>query len=171
MITFEKIDPNNTEQANVYISWCSDPVLIKNWTLHKESTKAFKYSAQDFKDDFSHTGKIAFMIKLNLKYIGYGSFFINHPACIHKEGKICWPSLAIGNSIYRGKGFGIQICKEIFRLATELDCTHIEAGIFEFNEEIKKILLDNNFKLIGEIPNITFIDNKWWKAEHYLFKI
>ncbi len=172
MISFEKIQPNDIEQANAYISWCSDPEMIKNWVLQKEDSVAeLDYTLEKFKEDFSHPDKSAFMIKDKAQFIGYASFYINHPVAIQKTGRVCWPSIAIGEKSHRGKGFGLQLCAEVLKLAKDLKCTHIEAGIFEFNIKMKKILVENNFKLIGSQPNKTFVDSKWWNSEHYLLKI
>lgn len=169
MLKFQKIDPKNKEQALAFISWYSDPVMIDNWLLQSENSSVNPgYSVDQFQNDFSKSDKTAFMIKEDSEYIGYGSFYLNHPIGMQKEGKVCWPSIGIGNKEHRGKGLGIEICKEILRLSKDIGCTHIEAAIFEFNSKIKKILLKNGFYLIGEVENKTFVNGKWWKSEHYL---
>mgnify|MGYP000748516275 CR=1 FL=1 len=172
MIDFIKIDPNNLAQAQAYTSWYRDPIMINNWTLQKEKSKNIhNYSVEQFQKEFSSPGKTAFMLRYMDQYIGYGSFYINHPVGMYKDGRTCWPSIGIGDAASRGKGFGRELCKEVLRQAKELDCTHIEAGIFEFNEKIKKILLSNKFKYLGEVANKTFVDGKWCSSEHYLLKL
>ncbi|WP_034720633.1 GNAT family N-acetyltransferase [Bacteriovorax sp. DB6_IX] len=168
----EVIDPNNTKQAESYCSWLNDETMVKNWFLQRDD-KDFevKFTVEDFRESFSKPDKIAFILKDNETYFGYGSFFINHPVSKFKEGKVCWPSIAIGLDSYRGKGLSKLICEEIVRLAKEHQCTHIEAAIFEFNQPMKGLLLANGFKYFAKEENKTFVDGKWWDSEHYILEI
>lgn len=171
-IKIEKIDPNNLEQAKAYCSWIADTDVTNNWFIQKEGVDfEVSYTLENFKNDYSQNEITAFMIKDESEYFGYGSFYINHPVGMHKEGKVCWPSLAIGNAKYRGKGLSKYLFEEIKKLAKEDGCTHIEAGIFEFNEAIKFNLLKMGFEFIGRHENLTFVDGRWWGAEHYLIKL
>ncbi len=172
MISFERIDSDNLEQAETFTSWYRDPVMVRNWVLQRESKVSRQpYNVAQFSKEFSSPDKIAFMIKSFEDYIGYGSFYINHPVGMYKSGKTCWPSIGIGNNDYRGKGLGLQLCQEVYRLAKSLDCTHIEAGVFEFNQKIKRLLLRNSFQHFGDMPKMTFVDGRWWSSEHYLLAL
>lgn len=177
-VHFEKIDSSNLDHAKAFIEWNKNPLLLKNWRLQREdSIKQVidDYSLEDFQAQFSKSsqdqGKYCFILKVNDLYIGYGQFYLNHPMCMSKGTKVCWPSIAIGDDAYRGKGFGYKICLEILKNAKELQCTHIEAGVFEFNEEMKSILKSNGFQLIGRMENKTFVNGKWWAAEHFLLEL
>jgi RimJ/RimL family protein N-acetyltransferase len=174
-VSFEVIDPNNLEQAKEFVSWYKNPLMIKNWVLQREESTPVNFEVEDFKKQFSvkenSREKHAFMIKVNDNYIGYGQFYINHPVAVTKDGRVCWPSIAIGNDDFRGQGFGLEICKQIYEHAKKLNCTHIEAGIFEFNKKMKKMLVDNGFVMIDKKENLTFVDGKWWASEHYLLKL
>jgi hypothetical protein len=33
-------------------------------------------------------------------WIGYGQFYINHSVAMTKEGRVCWPSIAVGDDNY-----------------------------------------------------------------------
>lgn len=171
-VTIEKIEPSNIDQAKEYCSWIENETMLRNWFLQKED-EHFKpsFNIEDFQKTFSNEEKIGFMIKDENGYFGYGSFFINHPVGLHKEGKVCWPSLGIGKDSYRGKGLSKYLCEEIARLARQEGCTHIEAAIFEFNDAIKSILLGFGFKFIGKEEKKTFVDGKWWGSEHYLLEL
>ncbi|MEZ4742772.1 MAG: GNAT family protein [Bdellovibrionota bacterium] len=173
-VFFEKIDPNNLEQAEEFVSWYKNPIMLKNWVLQNENS-IIEFRKEDFQKQFTSNSQSlethAFMIKISEKYVGYGQFYINHPVAKTKDNRVCWPSIAIGNDNFRGKGFGLKVCQEILRLAKKLNCTHIEAGVFEFNQRMKDILLENGFTLIGTQKNKTFVDGKWWSSEHYLMKI
>jgi RimJ/RimL family protein N-acetyltransferase len=171
-ITIEKIDPNNKAQAEEYCSWIKNETMLKNWFLQKEDDDSeVSFTEEDFEKAFSNEDKIAFMIKDDKGYFGYGSFFINHPVGKFKEGRVCWPSLGIGKDSHRGRGLSKHLCEEIARLAKQEGCTHIEAAVFEFNEPIKNILVKAGFKYIGKEEKKTFVDGKWWDSEHYLLKL
>ncbi|MCF8058437.1 MAG: GNAT family N-acetyltransferase [Bacteriovoracaceae bacterium] len=173
-LIFEKVDPTDKKQAETYVSWYSNPEMVKNWIIQKEEKLEVKFTTEDFVKQFGPSEdfeRMAFMLRFIGKYIGYGQFYINHPVCLHKEGRVAWPSIAIGADEFRGKGFGLAVAKEVLRLAKEQKCTHIEAGIFEFNKKMKSILLHNGFKLIGQRDVKTFVDNKWWCSEHYLLTL
>ncbi|MFG1516031.1 GNAT family N-acetyltransferase [Halobacteriovorax sp. ZH3_bin.1] len=171
-ITIEKIDPNNELQAEAYCSWLADELVVNNWFLQNDDEDfTVSFSINDFKKAFSKEDKVAFIIKDDFDYFGYGSFFINHPAGMYKEGRVCWPSLAIGKSSHRGKGLSKHIFSEIRKLAIREGCTHVEAGIFDFNEAIRANLIKMGFKLIGRRENLTFVDGKWWGSEHYLIEL
>lgn len=173
-IVFEKLDPNNDQQAKAFVSWYKNPTMIKNWVRQKEGAPSeVHYCVEDFKKNYSEANVkiIAFAVRQLDKIIGYGQFYINHPVCMYKEGHVCWPSIGIGEDSLRGKGIGIKICSEVLRLAKEEGCTHIEAGIFQFNQPMKSILLQNNFELIGVQEKKTYVDGKWWNSEHYLLKL
>lgn len=170
-LSFEVIDPYNKDQAKSFVEWYKNPLMVRNWTLQNEDTKEVTYTLENFREQFSpkdkEPEKYTFMINVDGKYIGYGQFYINHRMCMIKDAKVCWPSIAIGEDSYRGKGFGLKICMEILRIAKEMDCTHIEAGVFEFNTKMKSLLINNGFKLIGKQKRKTFVDDKWWASEHY----
>lgn len=174
-LSFEKINPNDEFQARAFMNWYNDPVMIDNWTLQKEEETVINYTLEDFKNQFAEKEgapeKYTFMVKLDGDYIGYGQFYINHMMCMTKAERVCWPSIAIGNSEFRGKGFGLLICKEILRKAELMNCTHIEAGVFEFNKRMKSLLVENGFSLIGRQERKTFVENKWWASEHYLLEL
>lgn len=174
-IMFEDIDPNNLIQGKEFVSWYNNPLMVDNWTLQKEDSEATTFTLEDFKNQFSNNKysneKHTFMIKVADEYIGYGQFYIDHPVAITKEGRVCWPSIAIGNDNFRGKGFGLKVCEQVYLKAKELNCTHIEAGVFEFNHKMKDILTKNKFCYIGKQENKTFVDGKWWSSEHYLLKL
>jgi RimJ/RimL family protein N-acetyltransferase len=174
-VVFEKIDPNNLEQARVFVSWYENPIMINNWVLQKEEKQEVNYTISDFQKQYTVSKgdpeKYAFMVKADERYIGYGQFYINHQVCLIKNQRVCWPSIAIGEDNYRSKGFGLSVCKEILRMAKEFDCTHIEAGIFEFNEKMKQLLVQNKFELIGKQEKKTFVDGRWWSSEHYAFEL
>lgn len=174
-IVLEQVDPNNLEQANEFVSWYKNPLMVKNWVLQKEENEPVKFEVEDFQKQFSENTysdeKHVFMIKVSGKYIGYGQFYINHPVAMTKEGRVCWPSIAVGDDNFRGKGFGLAICKEVYNKAKELNCTHIEAGVFEFNDKMKGILTSNGFIMIGKQENKTYVDGRWWSSEHYLLEL
>lgn len=157
----EKIDPLNLRQAKEFVSWYKDPVIINNWLLQREEKTDVQFEIEDFQRQFTpkkdSPKKHAFMLKVVDKYVGYGQFYINHPVAVTKKGRVCWPSVAVGNEAYRGQGFGVEICKEIQKMAKSLDCSHIEAGVFEFNDKIKNLLLANKFKFIGKQEIKTYL--------------
>jgi RimJ/RimL family protein N-acetyltransferase len=171
-IVIEKIEPTNVNQAKEYCSWVKNETMLKNWFIQREDEEfESSFNMEDFERTFSNKEKVGFMIKDDNGYFGYGSFFINHPVGMFKDGVVCWPSLGIGKDSYRGKGLSKYLCEEIARLAKLEGCTHIEAGIFEFNEAIRNILLSFGFQLIGKEDKKTFVDGRWWGAEHYLMEL
>ena len=173
-IRFEEIDPNNISHAKAFVLWNKNPVLIKNWTLQKEDQQSAVFTEEDFRRQFSNSNdleKSVFMIKLGEKYIGYGQFYIDHPVAISKEGRVAWPSICIGDDENRGKGLGLILCQYLLKKAKEANCTHIEAGVFEFNQEMKNILYKSGFELIGKQENKTYVDGNWWASEHYLLSL
>jgi hypothetical protein len=99
------------------------------------------------------------MIKLNEKYVGYGSCYFNHPVCRYKEGKVCWPSIAMAMTLIVAQGYGYEICKYLLKIAIENNCTHIEAGVFEFNHAMKSLLIRNGFHHFATDERKTFVDS------------
>ena len=173
-VRFEDIDPSNNSHAEAFVLWNKNPVLIKNWTLQKEDQVTTEFTKEDFVRQFSNSNgleKSVFMIKLGEQYIGYGQFYIDHPVAITKEGRVAWPSICFGEDESRGKGLGLILCQYLLKKAKEANCTHIEAGVFEFNREMKNILNRNGFKLVGKQENKTSVDGRWWSSEHYLLAL
>ncbi len=173
-IIFENLDPNNIEQASAYVEWTKDQLMVENWTRQIPNKPLVDYTLDQFKADFStkkDLEKYSFMVKVNNKYVGYGQIIINHPVAMVKDKKVAWPSIAVGNSLFRTKGLGLLICRKIYDLAKQHNCEVIEAGIFEFNTPMKRILLKNGFQLIGFKENITFMHSQWYRAEHYLLVV
>lgn len=176
-ITFEDVNVDNAEQAKEYVKWFSDEVMLENWYRKKPGAILTDVTDKDFKEHFnedqsdSSLERYVFMVKMDDTYIGYGQIYINHPVAMTKGKRVAWPSIAVGNVLYRSKGIGIVICKKIFELSQIHECDAIEAGIFEFNMPMKQILIKNGFQFIGNKENITFTQDRWWNAEHYLLDL
>jgi|GEM_PF-6375104 len=172
-LKFDKVDPKNKEHAEVFIEWHKCIELNKLWVIHKKSVEAEEYNFTRFQKQFSYKNKedFSFLIKSNQNYIGHYSLFVNHAACMFKEGKVAWPSIVIGNIENRNQGVGKVICEHLYKSALERNCTHIEAGIFEFNTRMIEILEALGFVKIGQREKLTFQEGKYWGAPHYLKKI
>ncbi len=174
-IIFEDINPNCESQAQAYALWTTDELMINNWTRQNPEIPNREYTIDTFKKDYSLQNnkyeKYAFMMKVNDTYIGYGQIIINHPVALIKTKKVSWPSIAIGDSNFRTKGYGKIICQKIYELSKLHNCEVIEAGVFEFNIQMKEILIKNGFKLIGTQEKVTFAFGKWQNSEHYLLEI
>jgi maltose-binding protein MalE len=174
-VTFEDIDLNNEEQAREFVKWASDSVMKENWTLQRPDSVQTEYDIEKFKKDFNYKesgGEIfGFMMKVDNSYVGYGQIIVNQGNAFTKDKRVSWPSIAVGESANRSKGFGLLLCKKIYELSKIHNCDVIEVGIFEFNTRMKQMLLENGFSLIGQKEKITFTQDRWWNAEHYLLDI
>jgi L-amino acid N-acyltransferase YncA len=171
-VIFENIDHNDLKQANAYVKWHKDAAMTENAICQRPDSSQDEYTIEQFKKDFNYQEKegefYGFMMKVDEEYIGYGQIIINQGNAFTKNKKVAWPSIAVGDSANHSKGFGKLICHKIYELAKYHNCEVIEVGVFEFNTRMKQILVENGFEMIGKKEKLTFTQDRWWSAEHYL---
>lgn len=173
-VSFEKIDTDNEKHFDAFRCWHNESLMFRNWRRHgEEDVNLSEYKREEFKSwiDENPNETYNFLIVLNDIPVGYGWFAVNFHVAMTKADRVAWPSIAIGTQENRNKGLGLEVCKYLYKLAKEKECTHIEAAVFEFNDPMISILEKNHFKYIGDRDKVTFLDGKWWNAKHYLLEL
>jgi len=92
----------------------------------------------------------AFFICADGAPVGYASFFMNPSHKLSSE-QVVWPSIAIGEPLYRRRGLVREMGIEISRRSRKYGATHFEAGIFDSNQAMASWLVKYGFSPIGEM--------------------
>ena len=83
---------------------------------------------------------------------------------IHKTGEI---SYFIGEKELWGKNYATLAIKEMTKIAKKKGLKKIKASAIVINEGSKKILIKNNFKLVGIFKSELIYKNKRYDEYHY----
>jgi len=75
------------------------------------------------------------------------------------------------NKIYRNKGIGLLLTKEIIRIANEREFATLVAGIDEANENSIKMHIKLGFKYSGTITKVGFKLGKWLNLAFYQLEL
>ena len=95
--------------------------------------------------------------------IGQISIHIDPDHLYKKVKGTCWIGLTIGEKGYWGTGAAFLAMQELETLAKEMSLKRIELGVFEFNIRAQKFYEKLGYKVIGEIDNFTFWNNRFWR--------
>lgn len=95
--------------------------------------------------------------------IGQITIHIDPDHLYKKEKGTCWIRLTIGEKDYWGTGVASLAMQELENLAKDMSLKRIELGVFEFNIRAQKFYEKLGYKVIGEIDDFTFWENRFWK--------
>ena len=155
------------EDCEHLAKWFNDIELQRLWLPRRqESTQRSAETAQSIAEkhqapsDFKPLHEL--IILADEKIIGQTTLYLNPPHRRSKGAKIAWPTIVIGNPTARRQGIGTIVGKHIIELSCEAGATHIEAGVFEFNQPIRSLLEKNGFKEIAKVEGFTWQNGRSW---------
>ena len=173
-ISYRKIDYKYYNSCKLLAKWHNDKELGASISVRrKKKSENPIYTAatirkRGLENAAQKTFAREFFVEMNGKKIGYASLMVNPPHRMCKDKNIIWPSLWIASRRMRRKGIGTAIGKHIIKLAKKHGASHIEAGVFEFNFGIRKMLEKYGFESIGRVEKFVWYKNRYWADVRYL---
>lgn len=107
------------------------------------------------------------MAILGDRIVGQITLIINPPHRKSSADIVAWPSVVIGEDSLRARGAIRRFGDRIFIGAKQLGATHLEAGVFEFNTPIRRLLEKAGFTEFARVENMTFQNGKSWADVRY----
>ena len=104
---------------------------------------------------------------LNGRIIGQLTILVNPPMGRSTHAKVAWPSVIVGDDTLRGSGIVRRFGPRLLELARALDCSHFEAGVFEFNATMRRLLEGVGFREFTRVENVTRHEGAECAALHY----
>ncbi len=174
-ITYRNTNYDSPEDCSLMARWYADPAILHLAVPHRDkaSYQKVKSAAEiqmEGKSQAVQEKKIDLIIQEGTNPIGHCTIYFDPGHRLTKEGKVAWFSVTIGESSYRSKGIGKVVIKHLEELAKDEKATHIEIGVFEFNEPSLRMFRALGYQQIGKIDNFTFWDGKFW-ADIRLLKL
>lgn len=80
-----------------------------------------------------------------------------------KNNSARFGKILIGNTTFRGKGFGQQLIKELLKISfVELKLHRIDLGVFEFNTNAIRVYEKSGFIKEGLLRDYRKVGDKYW---------
>lgn len=105
------------------------------------------------------------------KVIGQLTLLLNPTHRKSTVERVLWPSLIIGEASLRGSGVVRRFMDRIRALAAEMQISHIEVGVFEFNQPMRCLLEKTGFREFARVENVAEAEGRLWADIRYLKEI
>jgi RimJ/RimL family protein N-acetyltransferase len=172
-ITFRPTDYSIDSDCEAIARWKNNPVLQRLWVPIKNSsaTQPIVTAAQVREEHMGppspFTPVVDELAILGNRIVGQFTLIINPPHRRSSADIVAWPSVVIGEDSLRGRGLIRRFGDRIFAAARKLGATHLEAGVFEFNAPIRRLLEKAEFTEFARVENMTFQDGRRWADMRY----
>ncbi len=176
-ISYRNTNYENLDDSILLARWYADPAIRhlavpqrdENSLRNPDTPEKIQAQGRDKVSPFSSAFDL--MILCDQQPIGHCSIMFDPPHRLTKEGKVAWFGMTIGEEEYRAKGIGKKTMKYLEKLAIQQGATHVEAGVFEFNEPSMRMCLASGYKPIGRKENFTYWNGKKWADVRLLKKL
>ncbi len=95
--------------------------------------------------------------------VGEISYQVDPPICLRKVSGTAWIGINIGESSARHKGIGRDAMAYIETEIRLHGLKRIELGVFEFNENARRLYQKLGYNEIGRIEDFTYWNGKMWQ--------
>jgi RimJ/RimL family protein N-acetyltransferase len=172
-LSLRPIDYQSVSDLNLLVKWFNDPELRSMYMGRKdeahipplETIESIKNHRLNRDPAFEPLGE--WMIIADQVPVGEVSLILNPPHKRSRGEKVVWPSIAIGEKSYLRKGIATWVIGQILLEGKKVSATHVEAGIYEFNLPMRKLIQKIGFKEIARIENFTWFEGRKWADVRY----
>jgi RimJ/RimL family protein N-acetyltransferase len=171
-ITFRPTNYASELDCEAIARWQNDPELQRLWVPNRgEKTEIPRVTADQVARRAEQVGPFVpaadELAILNDRIVGQLTVIINPPHRKSTAATVAWPSLIIGEPSLRGSGIVRRFGDRIMAVAKSLRASEIEAGVFEFNEPIRRLLSKAQFEEFARVENMTVRDGRNWADVRY----
>ena len=104
-----------------------------------------------------------FLIYAEGVLVGEVSYQIDPPQCYRKINGSAWIGINIGEKRARHRGIGSDAMLFVENHIEARGLKRIELGVFEFNENARRLYLKLGYREIGRIDNFTYWNERMWQ--------
>jgi len=95
--------------------------------------------------------------------VGEMSYRVDPPQCYRKVKGTAWIGISIGEKSARHRGIGAEALKHLEKEIRSEGLKRIELGVFEFNENARRLYVRLGYREIGRIADFTYWNGKLWQ--------
>jgi len=173
-LIFRPTDYGSDNDCEAISRWRNNPSLQRLWVpfqKDKEIESVPLVSVSQIRSEASMasawTPIIDELAILGGRIVGQITIIVDPPHRKSSGDRIAWPSLIIGEDLLHGRGIVRRFGERIINSSKEIGASHLEAGVFEFNQPIRRLLEKASFKEIARVENITWRDGRSWADVRY----
>lgn len=170
-IQFHTTDYESETDCAAIAAWRNHAELRRLWLPERPEREIVLVTAADVRAEGAkkNSGALAAdeLATLNGKIIGQLTILVNPPMKRSSHAKVAWPSVIVGEDSLRGSGIVRRFGPRLLALARALDCSHFEAGVFEFNTTMRRLLEGVGFREFARVENVTRHEGAGCAALHY----
>lgn len=165
-VTFRKIDYSQNIDCEILAKWRNDRFLQKLWIPRKINNDTFvpQVTVDQIRSEEQQRSRFSPVLEefavLGDRIVGQISIIIDPPHKKTLHASVAWPSIIIGESSIRGTGIVRKFGDRIITVSRSLGVSYIEAGVFEFNKTIRRILEGAGFEEFSRVECMTYIEGK-----------
>jgi len=104
-----------------------------------------------------------FLIYAEGALVGEVSCQVDPPQCYRKVHGTAWIGISIGEKSARHRGVGSGAMRFIEDHIERQELKRIELGVFEFNENARRLYVKLGYREIGRIDNFTYWNGRMWQ--------
>jgi RimJ/RimL family protein N-acetyltransferase len=163
-IEFKQLKEPTSEIAATMGRWENDAELvpyIRHSANREDSEKKFVLTIDDIQKRLQSNQ--IYLIYMEGKIAGEMSYQIDPPLCYHKVTGTAWISIIIGEKSAHHKGIGHNSMRYLENEIRGKGLKRIELGVFEFNENARRLYLKLGYVEIGRINDFTYWSGKMWQ--------
>ncbi|MFG6494808.1 GNAT family protein [Fictibacillus sp. UD] len=153
--------------------WENDPAIVPLTRPHKNKAE-LESKRQITSEDLMARLEFhkIYLIHMDDQLVGEMNYMVDPPHLFNrKEQGTAWIGITIGESEGRGKGVGYQALGYLENEIKKQGLRRIELGVFEYNDQAKRLYKKLGYQEIGRIEEFTYWKDRMWsdiRMEKYL---
>jgi len=165
-ISFRPTDYDSDDDCEAIAKWRNNPNLRRLRVPSKDTNElpsivtGTQVRAESKRPPSAFSPSVDEMAVLGNRIVGQITLIINPPHRKSTAATVAWPSIIIGEGSLRGRGIARRFGERVFSAARNLVASHLEAGVFEFNSTIRRLLEKAEFTEFARVENMTWRDGK-----------
>jgi RimJ/RimL family protein N-acetyltransferase len=163
-IRYEKLAEPTAEIAAAIARWENDPDLvpfIRRCAGEDELSKQKLVTIEVLRERLrTHE---SYLIYSGRQLVGEMSYQVDPVICLRKVMGTAWIGISIGEKHARNRGIGWDAMRYLEGEIGRRGLQRIELGVFEFNENARRLYQKLGFVEIGRIENFTYWNGKMWQ--------
>jgi RimJ/RimL family protein N-acetyltransferase len=162
-ITYEKLSEPTPELAVTMGRWENDAELVpfvRHCTSKEDLERKVLVTVDSVRERLqTHE---SYLIFADGQLVGEVSYQVDPAMCLRKLSGTAWIGISIGEKSARHKGIGHDAMRYIETEIRLHGLKRIELGVFEFNENARRLYQKLGYKEIGRIEDFTYWKGKMW---------
>jgi RimJ/RimL family protein N-acetyltransferase len=163
-ILYRKLVEPTAEIAAVFECWDNDAEIvpfIRPSPSKEDLEKKLNVTVDDLRKRLQ-THQF-YLIYLEELLVGVMDYQVDPPHCYLKVNGTAWIGINIGEKSARHRGIGYEAMNYLENQIRSQGLKRIELGVFEYNENARRLYLKLGYAEIGRIKDFTYWDGKMWQ--------